>query len=204
MIGLTVDAHGTLIHLVEPAPAVYARLGATHGHHVAEDVLAPRMAAAMRANDPATGAAYWRAVVAACFGPDEALFEALFAHYAEPAAWRVDDAARQLVARARDAGHPTAVVSNIDSRLHGLLAGLGLAPLFDTVVLACEVGAAKPDPAPFREALRRLGVARAVHAGDHETEDVTGARSAGLAAVAIAGPEDWARVAVALGLSAPG
>ena len=62
-----------------------------------------------------------------------------------------------------------AVVSNWDYSLDEVLAGLGLA--FDVVVTSAATGASKPDPAPFRVALERLGAragagaARRRHAG---------------------------------------
>ena len=58
---------------------------------------------------------------------------------------------------------------------------IGAAPLFTAIVTSAEAGAAKPDPAPFRLALDRLGVesGRALHVGD-EPEDEQGARAAGM------------------------
>jgi len=85
----------------------------------------------------------------------------------------------------RARGLRLAVVSNWSDRLPVLLEGLGLAPRFDTVVVSALVGASKPDPAIFAEALRRLDVpaAAALHVGDHPRNDLAGARAAGLAAL---------------------
>ena len=58
----------------------------------------------------------------------------------------------------RDAGVRTAFVSNCSSNTRPLLTALGLADLVDELVLSCEVGAAKPDPAIYRTALDALGV----------------------------------------------
>jgi len=43
----------------------------------------------------------------------------------------------------------------------------------------------KPDPKPFEEALRLAGVApeHAVHIGDHQSDDIGGAKAAGLRAI---------------------
>ena len=62
---------------------------------------------------------------------------------------------------------------------------LGLADYFRFALCAEELGVGKPDPLPFREALRRAGVAahQAVHVGDHPRDDIRGAREAGLRAV---------------------
>lgn len=62
---------------------------------------------------------------------------------------------------------------------------LGLGQYFDFILCAEELGVGKPDPHPFREALRRGGVAagQALHVGDHPLDDMTGARQAGLRSV---------------------
>ncbi|UVE17672.1 HAD family hydrolase [Pseudomonas sp. LS44] len=62
---------------------------------------------------------------------------------------------------------------------------LGLADYFQFALSAEELGIGKPAPQPFREALRRAGVAaeQAVHVGDHSGDDIQGARSVGLRAV---------------------
>lgn len=62
---------------------------------------------------------------------------------------------------------------------------IGLARHFHASVSAPQFGRAKPDPAIFLEACRRLGVApeEAVHVGDDLLLDVQGAQRAGLRAV---------------------
>jgi len=54
-----------------------------------------------------------------------------------------------------------AIVSNCADTTRGLLDYLGVIPLADAVVLSCEVGAAKPFPEIYRQALDDLGVAAA-------------------------------------------
>jgi FMN phosphatase YigB (HAD superfamily) len=81
----------------------------------------------------------------------------------------------------RDRGLGLAVVSNWDCSLPERLAALGLAELFDAIVTSAEAGVPKPDPAPFRIALERLGAppGRALHIGD-EPADQQGAAAAGM------------------------
>ncbi len=82
--------------------------------------------------------------------------------------------------------HPLAVVTNRAPALQrAKLAAADLAAYFTTVVVSADVGAAKPDPATFHEALRGLGVpaAAAVMVGDNLDRDVRGAQAAGLQAV---------------------
>jgi putative hydrolase of the HAD superfamily len=84
-------------------------------------------------------------------------------------------AARQLPARA-------IVVSNWDVSLEDVLERLQLAPLIDGVVTSARAGARKPSAAIFVKALELARVApeRAVHVGDNLSEDVAGARAAGI------------------------
>jgi putative hydrolase of the HAD superfamily len=62
---------------------------------------------------------------------------------------------------------------------------LGLADYFQFALCAEELGVGKPDPQPFREALKRAGVEadQAVHIGDHPSDDIGGALNAGLRAI---------------------
>jgi putative hydrolase of the HAD superfamily len=64
----------------------------------------------------------------------------------------------------------------------------GLSGYFTSVVVAEEVGVAKPDAMMFDETLRRLGLSArdAVMVGNDLERDIVGARSAGIAAIHIA------------------
>jgi putative hydrolase of the HAD superfamily len=92
------------------------------------------------------------------------------------------DGAAEALRRLRAAGLALACVSDWDIGLAAQLEVTGLGDLFDVVLTSAEVGAAKPAPTLFREAVARLGVepARAVHVGDGDG-DREGARAAGLA-----------------------
>jgi putative hydrolase of the HAD superfamily len=84
--------------------------------------------------------------------------------------------------RLRGAGLALACVSDWDIGLRSALAGAGLDHLVDLVLTSAEVGAAKPAPALFTEAVSRLGVGpgRTLHVGDGDA-DRAGAAAAGLA-----------------------
>lgn len=79
------------------------------------------------------------------------------------------------------------VVSNSRSEefVRDLLREAGLGMQFGAVVSSGTEGVAKPDPAIFRRATRRLGVAppEAFHVGDLAYADAVGARLAGLRSV---------------------
>jgi putative hydrolase of the HAD superfamily len=98
-------------------------------------------------------------------------------------AWRLFDDALPCLDWLRAAGLRLAAVTNASGR-HQLakLAGLGIERFFDTVVIAGELGAAKPDPVIFHTACERLDVPvdETVHVGDLLEVDAVGARDAGL------------------------
>ena len=92
-----------------------------------------------------------------------------------------------LARGARGVAARTALVTTSDRRnADAVLAALGLAGAFDTVVTADDVGRTKPDPEGYRLALSRTGAAPA---GALAVEDspvgVRGALAAGLAVLAV-------------------
>jgi len=95
------------------------------------------------------------------------------------------DGAPQVVAQLKRAGLRIGVVSNAEGRVEQDLAGAGFDGLLETVVDSHIVGVEKPDPAIFRIAIERLGIAceRSVFVGDVPAVDVRGARAAGIAPI---------------------
>lgn len=67
-----------------------------------------------------------------------------------------------------------------------LMEALGLTRYFEAIVGPDTLGIAKPDPAPYREALRRMGAesARSLLVGDSETDILT-ARAAGVPVIGV-------------------
>lgn len=200
------DAVGTLLAPAAPVGATYARVAAAGGLAVeGEEIDAafrrvfPAMAPmafpdATPEAVPALERAWWRELVGRTFrearpgstdGEIDAFFPALFEAFAAASAWRLRDGAEAALEALRRAGRRCAVLSNFDHRLHGVLAGLGLAERFEFVLLPGEAGAAKPDPAIFRLALAKLALPAPAVAlvGDDERDDLEGARRAGLRGV---------------------
>jgi putative hydrolase of the HAD superfamily len=202
---VTLDAAGTLFEPAEPVGVTYARIAARHGIPVAPADVGRRFRAAVAAApplafpdlDPARLAnreyAWWADVVdhalegAAARAGFAACVRELFAHYGRADAWRVYPEVPDTLVRLRQRGLRVGVISNFDGRLPPLLGALALAPLVDVVVHSTAVGAAKPDPRIFREAVARLALSAAevLHAGDAVVADVEGARAAGLRAVLV-------------------
>ncbi len=115
------------------------------------------------------------------------LAHAVYDAFGDPARWRAYDDVAPAFERLRSAGVKVGIISNWDTRLEGVLDGLGLGALIDTVVSSAVVGLHKPDPRIFELACARLGVepGRCAHVGDHVYSDVLGARAAGLRPVLI-------------------
>ncbi|MHB1340533.1 MAG: HAD family hydrolase [Coriobacteriia bacterium] len=143
-----------------------------------------------------------------------ALARRVYDEFGRPDRWAVHADVTPAMERLRSRGLAIGVISNWDRRLSGLLDGLGLGSLVDTVVSSADVGLRKPDPRIFELACERLGVqpAESAHVGDHYYADVLGARTAGMLAVFVSrfgdalpavGPvpiKDFAHIEFALGL----
>ncbi len=191
--GVTFDVGGTLIAPHPSVGAVYAAVAAREGAPGLDAaLLEARFRRAWDAGLPfAHTRAAWGALVDDVFAglvpappTGNGLFAALYAEFARPGAWRLCPGARETLEALASEGYALGVVSNWDERLRPLLGALGLAGLFDVVVVSCETGFAKPSPVMFEVAARSLGLApgQLLHVGDSAAEDVAGARAAGLAA----------------------
>lgn len=122
--------------------------------------------------------------------PDEEageLARAVYDAFGDASRWKAYEDVAPAFLRLRDRGVKIGILSNWDTRLEGILAGLGLADLVDTVVSSAVVGLHKPDPRIFELACDRLGVTpgRCAHVGDHYYADVLGARAVGMRPVLI-------------------
>jgi putative hydrolase of the HAD superfamily len=219
------DVAGTLIRVRDGVGAQYARVAARFGVTADPSGLerefprafrrAPPMAfpGALPASIRGLERQVWHGIVQAVFagagllpafvpGAFDAYFDAVYQHFEDPAVWEVYPDVVPALSALDELGCPLGVVSNFDSRVLGILDGLGLGPRFASVTLSSEVGATKPDAVIFARALARHDVdaSRAVHVGDSPVEDFGGARAAGLRAVLIdragrhAGRPDLVRV----------
>jgi putative hydrolase of the HAD superfamily len=117
----------------------------------------------------------------------EVLARRVYERFGDAGHWRAWKDVAPALTRLREAGVLTAVISNWDRRLEGLLDGLGLGELLDTVVCSACVGLHKPDPRIFELACSRLGVKpfECVHVGDHYYSDYVGATAVGMRCVLI-------------------
>jgi putative hydrolase of the HAD superfamily len=122
-------------------------------------------------------------VEAAGFAPTPELIDSLVAmerRFTETGVELWEDSL-PVVYELRQRGVRTALVSNCSHSTRRIVDRLGLVEVFDEVILSFEVGLAKPDPAIYREALRRVDVepSRAVFVDDQQ-EYCDGAASIGI------------------------
>lgn len=134
------------------------------------------------------GRRFWHALVHATFAqialPEafDTFFDELYERFAAADAYRLYPETLTVLQQLRQAGYIVGVISNWDSRLTGILEGLGLMEQLHHVTISAIVGREKPHRAVFDHALRAVSVApgRALHIGDSLREDVEGAAQAGL------------------------
>lgn len=181
---LLFDLDGTLIdtdHLHHRAfQALLAGRGRTLGWDEYRDRLMGRPnAEIMEMLAPGESAAAHAAMAEA----KEAAYRAMLGARVEPVA-----GARELIDWAEAEGAGLAVVTNAPRlNAEAALAALGLAGRFEAVVIGEECARPKPDPLPYREAMRRLGVTPARAAAFEDSRSglraarASGARVYGLA-----------------------
>lgn len=146
----------------------------------------------------------WTDLVASTPGCDETIAAACYECISDPRHWAIfPDAADTLEALYR-AEVPIAVVSNIGWDLRKCFAMAGIEHCVRAFVLSCEIGAEKPDLAPFHLACERIGVPHrdALMVGDDPIRDGAAIR-AGLSVYLLPATRHWTRprgLAAVLGL----
>ncbi|WP_311202722.1 HAD family hydrolase [Actinophytocola gossypii] len=115
--------------------------------------------------------------------------------------WRLFEDAVPCLDWLRAAGLKLAAVTNASgAHQRTKLERLGISRFFDTVLIAGELGAAKPDPVIFHTACALMGVPpeETLHVGDLLEADAVGARDAGLHGVWLNRSVDDARPATGI------
>ena len=200
------DAAGTLFETREPVGESYARIARAYGVDASADAIGASFRRAFREALPlAFGVRrkpeelrhlerdWWRSLVTNTFAglgefrDFEAFFKSLFEFFADPACWAADPEALPTLGILRERGLTLGVISNFDHRLYRILDGLGLSRWFNSITISSEAGYAKPSAKLFQAALEqhRLAPHEAVHVGDSEHFDLSGAAAAGMGAVLI-------------------
>jgi len=197
------DAAGTLFHVKGSVGDVYLHHATKYGVHVSADTIQHAFGKAFADAPPPVFAVTDPQGIAACerlwwfdivhnvfyrigmFEGFDDYFDEVFRYFSQSSAWALyPETVRILEAlQARDV--ELGIISNFDSRLYGILIGLGIDRFFESVTLSSFAGAAKPSPRIFQRALTKHAVvaADALHIGDSLVEDAKAAILAGMTGV---------------------
>lgn len=219
---ICLDAAGTLFRVRGSVGTIYAEIAVAHGLPDQEDLaqvleqrfrtVFPAMPAPVyrlgdRVHNDSVDREWWRLLVARVLEglgplsfPD--YFDDVYAVFADPSVWELYPEVAGVLEDLRRRGLRLAIVSNFDARLHPVCQGLGLTAAVDAIVIASEVGVAKPGPGIFHAVVQRFGLppSAALHVGDSLDEDAQGALSAGLLAVHLQRDGDAGSVALPPGV----
>jgi HAD superfamily hydrolase (TIGR01509 family) len=101
-----------------------------------------------------------------------------------------------FIERGRERGMKIALVTNApEENVEAILLALELGDVFDAIVLADEVEAVKPDPAPYRAALNKSGVrAEEALAFEDSVSGISSSVAAGVPTVGITSSQDPQRL----------
>jgi len=207
---ITFDVGGTLITPWPSVGHIYAEVAAANGcARVAPQLLDQRFAAAWKAAEKFEHSrTEWANLVDRTFSglidrsPSRTFFDDLYERFSQPGAWRIYEDVVPTLRALHACGFKLGVISNWDDRLGPLLYRLQLHDYFDSIVVSCEVGSAKPARAVFDRAANELGIppTAILHVGDSLEMDVQGAKAAGFAAVWLARKTTSTRPEVILSL----
>lgn len=197
------DAAGTLIKPVRPVGESYALFAKNYGMEVLPAEIGARFRTCFSSAPPlafpetehkeipALERQWWRELVRKIFEPYghfarfDDYFSDLFGYFSKADSWSLYPETEETLVALRERGLILEVVSNFDSRLFGILDGLGLGSRFDSVVISSRVGYAKPAQEIFHAGLglHHLKAEEALHIGDSLDKDAAGATGAGLMGV---------------------
>lgn len=213
--GVLFDATGTLFDLSESVGTVYARMAKPHGVDLPawrlDDAFRRIMSSAPPRVFPECPPTevfelekqWWRKVVRSTFLAADstvvfddaaAFFGSVFDYYEDAAAWTMRAGARSCLARLRELGVVTGVVSNFDQRLPIIMQATNIAEFLDTMMTPARCGAEKPDAQIFQAALAEIHLRpdQVVFIGDHPEKDRAAAREVGMQS---SDPDDYATLA---------
>ena len=204
------DAGFTVLKPVRSLSEALRGVLAAHGHEVTDDELQGAWAVADRwfwddynrpmndtwssdANIDAAWREYHLVVLRELGLADlhDRLIDSILAAQYAPESWELYPDVRPALAELRAAGLRLGIVSDWGSNLLPIVEVLGLAAELDFVLASGAAGLSKREPALYRLAAERVGVApgEALMVGDSYRADVEGARSAGMDGVLLRRPE---------------
>lgn len=201
------DLVETLVFPDPPVARVYASVARRYGSQLREEDVRKRFGAEFRRNDTAEvkgagdwGSAdwlttdeerercRWEGIVSRVLddvAEPEKCFSELFAWFGGPLAWALYSDVPEGLRRCAAAGYRLALASNFDARLHSVCDGHPELASIALRVVSSEAGYRKPSGRFYRALVEAAGCQphEMLMVGDDETNDLRGARAAGLYAV---------------------
>lgn len=197
------DAGETLIHPHPSFPELFATVCARHDVEVSaseieavQERLAPHLidlaedtGVTRPSLDPNDSLTFWtflyRRFLEELGIGDERLPHELYRTFSDSASYKVFDDVLPALEALEEGGYRLGLISNFEGWLENILVEQELGESFDVSVISGLEGLEKPDPAIYRLAIERAGVApaRAVHVGDSVAMDVEPANEVGIKAV---------------------
>ena len=112
----------------------------------------------------------------------DAFFQELYVHFSTEKPWYIYQDVIPCLNNWQQQKVTLAIISNFDSRLYSLLKALKIDAFFSSITISSEIGAAKPQPKIFTEALAKHNCSsqEAWHIGDSFTDDYQGANAMGI------------------------
>lgn len=201
------DAGETLLAPHPSHPELFALVLGEHGHQVSVETvqatfaeMAPsfvavmdRMAVKMWSVSREASLDFWGRIYGEALerldvgDPDGRIFNALYERFTRYDSYRLFPECIPTLQACREAGLVVGLISNFEEWLEGMLIDMEIAHLFDYMVISGREGVEKPDPAIFRLALDRSGMAaeHSLYVGDHPKLDVEASEAVGMTAVLI-------------------
>jgi putative hydrolase of the HAD superfamily len=193
------DAVGTLLFPQPPAAVVYAEAGRRFGSRLTEAEIAARFLTAFQREeiiDRAQGfrtseereLLRWQHIVGEVLDDvrdPEACFQALFAHFSRPQAWRCNPEAASALQALGESGYDLSIASNYDHRLRSVVRGKPELGRINRLVISSEVGWRKPGAQFFAAIATAHGLAASqiLYVGDDLVNDCEAAQAAGMRSV---------------------
>lgn len=212
---VTFDVVGTLLHFSVNPSIVYTNAAKKFGIIVQEKVVDSNFKVKfkeMSKNHPNFGQVtgigwetWWHDLVVnvlrdstSCEQQDERKFSNianfLITIYKDRVCYTLADGVVDLLTDLKPTGVKMGIITNFDERVHSVLKSVGLYCYFDFIASSYEVGAEKPSPEIFRQAMKKASHQSTgkdcLHVGDKVETDYLGAVDAGWNAALIASTID--------------
>ena len=183
------DAAWTVIHPQPRFTTTYAELGKKHGVELSEAEIGERFANHFATicwdnTNELEQLTIWKGTIASVFRELESttsLFDQLWQHYSEPAAWNVYLDVAPTFNALEELGIPFVIGSNFDGRLQSICAGHDLFQRCAAILWSADMGVSKPQPEFYRTIAKKMAVEphHILMVGDNWQNDFDGPRTAG-------------------------